>query len=63
MSSMIRNLQRKFLRQQPGYKGRKQFTILHEDGGYTTLTPTKGWRFISGKRLDAQRRMARLLGA
>ena len=31
-------------------------------GGYAALHATKGWRYYSGRRLRAERRMAQLLG-
>lgn len=42
---------------------REQSFKARGDGGYSTLRPTKGWITVSGRRLNAQRRMAQLLGA
>lgn len=62
MSSYPRRLQRKALRNRTDYQPKSQPTRIHSDG-YSTLTPTKGWRWVSNRRLAAQRRMAALLGA
>lgn len=61
MSSFPRRLQRKRLRQSADYAPKAQLTIVHKDGGYSTLHPTKGWVRVSGKRVAARLRMAQLL--
>jgi hypothetical protein len=33
-----------------------------DNGGYHVLHPTRGWRYVSGKRVAAQGRMAKLKG-
>jgi len=40
-----------------------QSYVQHEDGSYSVLHPTRGWRSVSARRMEAQRRMAQLLGA
>ena len=61
MSSLPRRMQRKFARQSPDYEPAAQPTIYRKDGGYKTLTPTKGWRVFSARRLESQIGMAKLL--
>lgn len=61
MSSLLRRIQRKKLRNSPDYDPKPQPTFPTGDGGYWTLRPTKGWIKISGARLRAQRMMAQIL--
>ena len=61
MSSYIRNLQRKAARKSAGHEPREQHAVVLRDGGYATLTPTKGWRVFTAKRLWAIKRTAELL--
>ena len=62
MSSFLQMLHRKAARKSPDYEGQAQPTVMHADGvGYDTLTPTKGWRSYSMKRLWAGQQMAKLL--
>lgn len=50
------------IKKRPENRGRKQPYIDHEDGGYSVLHFTKGWRKVSPKRLEAQMKMAQILG-
>lgn len=52
------NLARKMAREKGWRSERPQDTILHDDGGYSTLHPTKGWRRVSGARVAAREKMA-----
>lgn len=61
MSSLPRRMQRKALRVRADYEAPDQPTITLKDGGYKTLTPTKGWRILRFARLAAQMTIARLL--
>lgn len=61
MPSLPRRMQRKGLRQRPDYEPADQPTITLKDGGYKTLTPTKGWRTLRFARLAAQMVIARVL--
>ncbi len=50
MTSFSRKMGRKH-----GWRSeRPQLTIFNEDGGYTTLHPTKGWRTVSARRVEAK---------
>ena len=41
-----------------GWQGKEQVTEFDEKtGGYRTLTPTKGWKRVSGARVRAQQTM------
>lgn len=60
MSSFPRRLQRKIQRAHPDYEPKPQVTVVRPDG-YKTLRVTRGWIFISNRRLEAQRRMAHML--
>ena len=55
------SLQRKMSRKHGWRSERPQPTIFNEDGGYTTLHPTKGWRTVSAQRVEAQKRMMNLV--
>ena len=62
MTSLTRKMKRaRFRRNGQTWPTRQQPTIVHADGSYHTLRPTKGWIFISAARLRAQHRMAGLL--
>ena len=55
MSSMIRNMQRRMAKKATDYEPRDPAYRLHADNvGYSVLTPTKGWRHFSARRLRAQ---------
>lgn len=41
----------------------RPWTTDIRDDHYVVLHPTRGWRRISNRRVEAQRRMAHLLGA
>lgn len=60
MPSLTRRIARKAKRRAGTYVGTDQPTRVLPDGGYVTLRPTKGWIRISGARLRAQARMARI---
>lgn len=62
MSSFLRNMQRRTLRKREDYTPAPQPTIV-TDTGYHTLHPTKGWRYVSIRRLAAQQKMEELLNA
>ena len=57
MSSFVRSLQRKRLRNSPDYEPKAQPVRFLPDGGYATLT-TNGWVTVSARRLLAQRKLA-----
>lgn len=66
MSSLARRIGKG--RYRPGWskEGRGATANLVKDAsplGYTVCHFTKGWRRVSAKRLRAQHRLARLLGA
>lgn len=61
MSSLLRRLRRNALRKSADYEPNTQPTVVYPDGSYRTLHPTRGWRYISAKRLQAQQWMAGLL--
>lgn len=60
MSSFPRTMQRRILRKRADYEGPEQPTI-QRDTGYLTLRATRGWIFISTRRLVAQHVMAKML--
>jgi len=62
MSSYIRNIQRKAAKQRPDYEPKPTPTIVLKHG-YKVLRPTKGWLFMSARRLEAQRKMAAMLSS
>lgn len=61
MTSLPDRPKRRAQRASSTFEPKPQPTIVHEDGGYSTLRPTKGWIRISGARLRAQQKMAQLL--
>lgn len=60
MSSPARRMQRKALRSRPEWKEREQPTIVHADGGYSTLSGGR-WHHFSGRRVAAGLAINRLL--
>ena len=62
MSNPIRNMKRKILRKMDKYEARPQLTHFDESGGYKTLTPTGGWKRVSGARIRAQQAMLMKVG-
>lgn len=60
MSSLARRMQRKVLRSRPEWKEREQPTVVHADGGYSTLSGGR-WHTFSGRRVRAGMAMNRLL--
>ena len=68
MSSFLRTIQKRAQRrnlnkaQIAELKAAKTQQTRITEAGYHTLRPTKGWIFISTKRLAAQYRMAQILG-
>ena len=58
MGSLTRKMQRKL----GIYEPKAQYTKYNEDGGYTTLHPTKGFQKVSAKRIRAQERMIQMYG-
>lgn len=53
MSSLPRRLQRKVLRSRKDYERPEPRTRVLADGGYAVLSPTKGWRAFSARRVNA----------
>lgn len=62
MASFTRRIQRKRARLNRTWQPRETPYVYHPDGGYSVLT-RNGWRHVSARRLQAQWRMAQLLGA
>lgn len=63
MSSLPRRIQRRKARAHADYEPRDLTYRMHVDGsGYDVLTPTRGWKRFSAKRLKAQYAMAYQLG-
>lgn len=55
MSSLPRRIQRRKARQSTDYEPSTQPTQMFADGGYVTLHPTKGYRYVSAGQIMAQR--------
>lgn len=58
------SITRQILRSNPNYEpeSKPQYTEYDEDGGYTTLHPTKGVKRVSGRRIKAQETMLQRFG-
>ena len=58
------SLARQITRRNPNYErvSRPQLTEDLPDGGYKTLHPTKGWQFVSGRRVAAMESMMQKYG-
>lgn len=63
MGGLTRKIRRAYAKRGGKEWQSKETPFRHDRSGYSALHPTKGWRRISFKRLEAQRRMAQLLGA
>lgn len=63
MSGLSRKMRRAARRKNGhSWPSSEQRTIVRDDH-YMTLHPTRGWKRISNKRVEAQHRMAQMLGA
>jgi hypothetical protein len=62
LSNAIRSMRRAAARRSGAEPVRKeQLTIIHDDGGYSVLHPTKGWRRFTARRLAVIQRTAAML--
>lgn len=64
MSSYLRNMQRKFRRNNPDPEAEPRAQPIRNVSvdGYETLRPTKGWIKITTRRLIAQHKMRQMRG-
>lgn len=63
MTTMTRKIRRAaFRKNAKEWVGQEQQTVDLPNGGYMTLTPTKGWKRVSGARIRAQTLMAQRFG-
>ena len=58
------SIARQILRRNPNYEKQSRPQISEDlpDGGYKTLQPTKGWKYVSARRIKAQEKMANTYG-
>lgn len=56
------NIARQIARSKGWRSDKPQPTIFNEDGGYSTLHPTKGWKTMSAKRIAAQIKVRNMVG-
>lgn len=62
MSNIITKIHRRNAKRAGTYEGAPQPLEDLPCGGYRTLHPTRGWQYVSGKRLAAQQKMAQQFG-
>lgn len=60
MSSLTRRIQRKALRKRAYHEAGTMPFKMENDGGYSALHPTRGWKRFSAARLRAQAKLRAL---
>ena len=60
MTSIKRQIQRR----NPNYEAPHREQLMEDlpDGGYRTLHPTNGWKYVSGRRAEVRNKMALMYG-